>query len=101
MGFCKLMGYWINEHPDCFKTQKMCDEVIEKVLWLLFDVPDHFKTKGMCNKQVKIQGDGNYYYYYDYKFIKWYEGYKKRKAQKVKIKEELLPTAWHPNRAMD
>ena len=29
-------------------------------------------------------------------FIKWHEGYKKRKAQKAKIKEELMPIAWHP-----
>ena len=28
-------------------------------------------------------------------FFKWYDGYKKRKAQKAPIKEELLPIAWH------
>ena len=33
--------------------------------------------------------------------IEWYEGYKKRKSQKAKIKEELLPIAWHPFRVMD
>ena len=27
--------------------------------------------------------------------------YEKRKAQKAKIKEELMPIAWHPNRVMD
>ena len=26
-------------------------------------------------------------------FFKWYDGYKKRKAQKASIKEELLPIA--------
>ena len=31
----------------------------------------------------------------------WYEGHQKRKAQKAKIIEELLPIAWHPNRVMD
>ena len=31
----------------------------------------------------------------------WYEGHRKRKAQKAKIIEELLPIAWHPNRVMD
>ena len=33
--------------------------------------------------------------------IKWYDGYKPRKAQKVKIMEELLRIAWHPNCVMD
>ena len=31
----------------------------------------------------------------------WYSGYKKQKAQKVSIKEELLPVAWHPSRYWD
>ena len=31
----------------------------------------------------------------------WYNGYKKRKAQKAKIKEELLPITWHPDRVID
>ena len=35
------------------------------------------------------------------KFFEWYDGYKKRKAQKAKIKEELLPIAWHPSRYWD
>ena len=29
------------------------------------------------------------------------EAYKQRKAQKAKIKEELLPVAWHPDRVID
>ena len=29
-------------------------------------------------------------------FFWWHEDYKKRKAQKASIKEELLPIAWHP-----
>ena len=33
--------------------------------------------------------------------MEWYEGYKKRKAQKAKIKEELIPIAWHPSRWWD
>ena len=28
----------------------------------------------------------------------WYKGYEQRKAQKAKIKEELMPVAWHPDR---
>ena len=34
-------------------------------------------------------------------FFKWYNGYKKRKAQKASIKEELVPIAWHPSRWWD
>ena len=32
------------------------------------------------------------------KFFEWYDGYKKRKAQKVSIKKGLLPIARHPSR---
>ena len=35
------------------------------------------------------------------KFFEWYNGYKKRKAQKAKIKKELMPIAWHPSRYWD
>ena len=35
------------------------------------------------------------------KFFEWCEGYKKRKAQKASIKEELLPITWHPDRVKD
>ena len=31
----------------------------------------------------------------------WLKGYNQRKAQKAKIKEELLPIAWHPDRVID
>ena len=31
-------------------------------------------------------------------FFFCYDGYKKRKAQKAKVKKELMPTAWHPSR---
>ena len=33
--------------------------------------------------------------------IEWHNGYRKRRAQKEKIKEELLPVAWHPIRVMN
>ena len=32
--------------------------------------------------------------------IKWHDGYKKGKAQKASIKEELIPISWHPDCAM-
>ena len=38
---------------------------------------------------------------YDDEIIEWYDGYQRRKDQKAKIKEELLCTAWHPDRVMD
>ena len=41
------------------------------------------------------------YWYHNYEIIEWYNGYGKRKVQKAKIKEELLPIAWHPDRVMD
>ena len=34
-------------------------------------------------------------------FFEWYDGYKKGKTQKAKIKKELLPIAWHPSRWWD
>ena len=41
------------------------------------------------------------YWYCDDKINELFEGYKNHKAQRAKIKEELLPIAWHPNRVMD
>ena len=32
---------------------------------------------------------------------KWYDGYKKREAQKAQIKKELMRVAWHPSRYWD
>ena len=82
--------------PNRYKTQGMCNEVAQKGLLLLEHVPDWFvlqchlklldKCKGFCIN-----------YLYD-EIIKWQNGYQKRKTQKAKIKEELLPTAWHPLR---
>ena len=38
---------------------------------------------------------------YEDEFFEWYNGYEKRKAQKAKIKDELMPIAWHPSRWWD
>ena len=35
------------------------------------------------------------------KFFEWYDGYRKPKARKTSIKEELLPIAWHTLRYWD
>ena len=60
------------------------------------DDPDCFVSK----QQLNIWFDDDYWYH-DNEMIEWYKGYKTRKAQKVKIKEQLLPTAWHPDRVMN
>ena len=51
----------------------------------------------MTQEQLKLRhGDDE-----DKFFCRWYDGYKKRKAQKAKMKEELVPVAWHPSRWLD
>ena len=40
-------------------------------------------------------------YHNNDRFIKWRNGYKKRKTQEASIKEELMPSAWHPSRWWD
>ena len=77
----------------------MCEKAVEVDPWLLIYVPDWFITQ----QQLKIWHDDKQIWHDDdnNEFIKWYEDYEKRKAQKAKIKEELLPIAWHPDCAMD
>ena len=113
--------------PDSFKTQKCCIKAVEVDPWQLDDVPDHFKRKKnvwwgsegrhflfvLCSQLVCYReglygwhddyydNDGNYLVDDEDKLFAWYNGYKKWKAQKAKIKEELLPIAWHPDRVMD
>ena len=84
----KERSYMLEDVPDHFKTQKMCDAVVMEDLLLLRYVPDQFVTQ----QQVKLRDD---------RLTGWYEGYQKRKAQKAKIKEELVPIAWHPLRYWD
>ena len=100
--------------PDRFKTEEVCTKAVEAAAWLLEHVADHVKTQEMCDKavckdprllkyvpdwfvtqqQLKIWDDNEL-------ISKWYDGYQKCKAQKAKIKEELMPIAWHPDRVMD
>ena len=61
----------------------MCDKPVTEDPGLLKYVPDNFKKQKMCNKAVKKNP---------------HRLSKKRKAQKEKIKEEILPSAWHPSR---
>ena len=72
--------------PDNLKTQDMCEEVLSLDSDLVKFVPDWFVTAGMLEKC---------------KDDRWLEAYKQRKAEKAKIKEELLPVAWHPDRVID
>ena len=67
---------------DHFKTPEMCDNAVRDHFFSLQYVPDWFVTQ----QQVKIWH--NYSEYYDDdEVIKWYDGCKKRRAQKAKIKE--------------
>ena len=79
--------------PDHLNTQKMSKEAVEKYLYNLIFVSDRFVTQ----EQVKLWHDDASYCNND-KPIGWYDGHQKRKAEKAKIKEELMPITWHPSR---
>ena len=74
----------------------MCSKVIEAGPWQLKDVTDWFVTK----QQIQLWHDDDDYCNND-KLIEWHDGYKKRKAQKAQIKEQLMPIAWHLSRYCD
>ena len=79
------------------KTLKMCAKAVRNNFfserfvsdWL---VSDWFVTE----RWIKYIRDNNDDWYHN-KIIEWYEGYQKRKAQEVKIKEELMLNPWHPS----
>ena len=106
--------------PNCFKTQDMCVKALEVEPWNLYNIPDNLKTQSMCDDAIKEEPSSlqfvsdwfvtqqqldiwydEDYWYHDDEIIEWYKGYQKRKTQKAKIKEKLLPIAWHPNRVKD
>ena len=68
----------------------MCDDVVCRDPYSLHFVPDWF----VAEEQIDV-------WYYDDEYrdddelIEWYNDYHRRKAQKSKIKEELLAIAWH------
>ena len=87
---------------DCLKTQEICIRAFEVDPWQLKDIPDHLKTQEMCDKAVRDflfslqfvsdvfvtqqQIDKQYdddYVKNDNEMIQWFQGYKKRKAQKA------------------
>ena len=94
----------------------MCIKAVEAESWLLYHVPDHLKTQGMRDKAGR--DDPSYLQYFpdwfvtqqllklwhdyddhcnDDKRAESYDGYKRRKTQKAKIKQELMPTASDPS----
>ena len=73
----RRVPYTLGYVPDQHKTHEMCDDAARRRPWLLKYVPDWFVTKQQ---------------------IKSCYGHQKRRAQKAKIKEELMPIAWHPPR---
>ena len=87
----------------------MCIKVVEVDPWQLYDVSDHFKSQTMCDAAVSKDPSSLYYvpdlfvmqeqvniwhdddnYCNDNEIIERYDDYKKRKAQKAQIKEELM-----------
>ena len=108
----------LGDVTDNLKTQGMCMKAFWEEPYTLECVPDQYITRGMHNEVVcgrprllKYMPDWfvtqedealwHDYVYSDEGLIKWYDGYQKRKAQKVSIKEELMPIAWHPSRWWD
>ena len=67
---------------DCLKTQKMCEKEVKDNPSSLHFVPDWFVTQ----EEIKMWHDDDVYCNDD-GIIEWYEGYKKRKAQKALIKK--------------
>ena len=81
------------EHvPYHLKAGEMCKRAIEADLYTLVFCPDWFVTQ----EQIKLWCDDDY----DDDAPECYEGYQKRKAERAKIKQELL-IAWHPSRWWD
>ena len=66
----------------------MWTRALEVCPWSLEYIPDWFVTQ----QQIKLWCDHDYYCNDD-RLLKWYDGYKKRKAQKASIKKELMPVA--------
>ena len=62
--------------PDGYKTQEICNKAVEADPCILKFVPVHLRTH--CFKVVE-----------------------KQKAQKARIKEELMRVPWHPSRWWD
>ena len=101
-------SYMLDDVPDHFKTQQMCIKAVKKNPRILRYAPDHFNTQKICNEVVGQQPclflDVPDWFvtrqvgpWHNDELIECYQGYHKRKPQKAKIEEELMPTTWHPS----
>ena len=43
----------LEDIPDRFKTQDMCDDVVSKHPYMIEFVPDYFITREMCDEALK------------------------------------------------
>ena len=99
--------------PDQYKTQEMWNEAVQRAPWALFWVPAWLVTQEMCHEALQREPEVLEYvhdwfvtlqkmWYEEFddddELITWRDAYTKRKAKKAKIKEELMPVAWHPDR---
>ena len=78
--------------PDHFKTKEMRIRAVEVDPWQLYNVSEWFVV--LQEMQYEDFDD-------DDEFITRCNAYKKRKAQKPQIKEELMHIAWHPDHMMN
>ena len=82
----------------------MCDKAVRDDSSSLQFVPDWFVTReGVDMWHDDYYDDDGDHWDDDNEdeFLEWYEVCKIRKAEKAKIKEEILPIAWHPSRHWD
>ena len=42
--------------PECYKTQKMCDEAFDLSFLAYFHIPDGYKTQEMCDRIISDDG---------------------------------------------
>ena len=74
----------------------MCNKVVKDDPSSMQFVSDWFVSQ----QQLDVWYDDDYWYHDD-EVVERYDAYKKQKAQKTKIKEELMPIAWHFDSVMD
>ena len=107
----RMVLYPLAYVSDHFKTLEICEKAVEDDPWQLKYAPDHLKIQEICNGAVRDDPSSLRYVpdwfvtrervcmWYDNSeycdddddddddadFLKWYNGYKKRKAQKASI----------------
>ena len=69
----------------------MCNKAVRYYLFSFQFVPDWLVTQ----QQIDVCYDGGYVYN-DNEMIKWYDGYKSRKAQNAKIWRSFYPSSGIP-----